>query len=546
MYTIRANGNLLYDPRVEELAVLSAKLEQEDNTAPSFDFSIPKSHPLISILKKLTTEIEVFDGTTRLFGGRLIDDNIDIDDTKVFECEGELAYLADSVVRPYNWGANSDPEADFGIEAYLTMLIDSHNSQVGPEKQFTVGNVTMIDPNNLIVRASSGYPTTLDELLGKLPSLLGGHIIVRKSGGVRYIDYLEDSEYISDQTIELGENMLDLMRFSRGSDIATAVIPLGANVSDEEGDNQTRITIETVNGGVDYIADEAARVALGLESHIFKTVTHDNITTPTQLLAAANKDLAQLVNPLDSIELRAVDLKKLGLAADSFRFLEYVKVKSPVHGIDGTLLITKMTTDLLKPGSDSITVGSDYGTFTQRDTSLGQRVDLLENNATTIATSSQIIDVIRNLSSSLVQTEDSILAQVSEEYVSQQNHTIDITKLSTSIEQTSTAIDFTFNQLQSQILNVDGDTKTRFEELVKYIRFQDGDIILGEVNNELSLRIQNDRISFLQAGVEVAYMSNNKLYITDANIMKSLQIGQFAFTPRDNGNLSFNQIGFAT
>ena len=543
MYTIRANNNLLYDPRVEELAVLSAVLDEEDNVASSFSFSLDPNHPLINQLQKLVTEIEVFDGTARIFGGRIIDINNDIDNVKMFECESELTYLADSVVRPYSWGANSAPEDDFGVEAYLTMLIDRHNEQVGPEKQFEVGEVTVVDPNNLIVRASSGYPSTLDEVLSKLPTLLGGHITVRKSAGVRYIDYLEDSPYISDQTIELGENMLDLMRFSRGSDIATAVIPLGANMSDEEGDNQTRITIETVNDGLDYIADEDARVALGLESHIFRTVTHDNITTPAQLKTAGIRDLAAMVNPLDSIELRAVDLKKLGLAADNFRFLEYVKVKSDKHGIDGTLLVTKMSTDLLNPGANSITVGSDYGTFTQRDTSLGKRVNLLENNSTTISTSSQIVEVIRNLSSSLVQTEDSILATVSEEYVSQESHEIDITELSTIVEQTSNSVNFTFNTLQSQISNIEGDTKTRFEELVKYIRFQGGDIILGEVNNELALRIQNDRISFLQAGVEVAYMSNNKLYITDANILDSLQIGRFAFTPRDNGNLSFNMIG---
>jgi len=543
MYTIRANGYILYDPRVEELAVLSAVLEEEDNAASSFTFSLEPDHPLINQLQKLVTEIEVFDGTARIFGGRIIDINNDIDNVKMFECESELTYLADSVVRPYSWGANSAPEDDFGVEAYLTMLIDRHNEQVGPDKQFEIGEVTVVDPNNLIVRASSGYPSTLDEVLSKLPTLLGGHIIVRKSAGVRYIDYLEDSPYISDQTIELGENMLDLMRFSRGSDIATAVIPLGANVSDEEGDNQTRITIETVNDGLDYLADEDARIALGLESHIFRTVTHDNITTPAQLKTAGLRDLAAMVNPLDSIELRAVDLKKLGLAADSFRFLEYVKVKSDKHGIDGTLLVTKMTTDLLNPGANSITVGSDYGTFTQRDTSLGKRVNLLENNSTTISTSSQIIEVIRNLSSSLVQTEDSILATVSEEFVSKENHAIDMTHLSTIVEQTSESVNFTFNSLQSQISSIDGDTKTRFEELVKYIRFQGGDIILGEVNNELALRIQNNRISFLQAGAEVAYMSNNKLYITDANILDSLQIGRFAFTPRDNGNLSFNMIG---
>jgi len=543
MYTIRANGNLLYDPRVDELAIVSGKLEFEDNVAYGFNFSLYPDHPIIGELKKLSTTIEVFDDTARLFGGRIIDTADDMEDIRTFECESELAYFADSVVRPYSWGANTDPEEDFGVEAYLKMLVDSHNEQVNAEKQFTVGEVTVIDENNLITRASSGYPTTLDEMLNKLPVLLGGHLVVRLSGGVRYLDYLEDSPYSSSQIIELGENMMDLVRQSRGSDIATAIIPLGSNQSNEEGESQTRITIEAVNDGLDYIADEDARIALGLESHIFKTVIHENISLPDRLKTAGIKDLAEAVNPIDSIELKAIDLKKLGLSADDFRFLEYVRVKSPVHGLNGMMLITKMTLDLLRPSSNIITVGSNYGTFTQTEASTAQRINLLTENATTVQTSSQILETIRNLSSSLTQSEASILSQVAAEYITRTAFQTTTTQLSTSIEQTNSSVEFTFNKLFEQVANIDGDSKTRFEELVKYIRFDGGDIILGEIGNELSLRIQNNRISFTQAGVEVAYMSNNKLHITDANITKSIQIGRFAFTPRENGNLSFNMIG---
>ena len=67
-------------------------------------------------------------------------------------------------------------------------------------------------------------------------------------------------------------------------------------------------------------------------------------------------------------------------------------------------------------------------------------------------------------------------------------------------------------------------------------------IILGEVNNNLMLKISNDKISFLQNGIEVAYMTDNKLYITDGEFLNSLQLGNFAFYPRSNGNLSFKKI----
>ena len=67
MYTIRANGNLLYDPRVDELAVTKAVLNQEDNAAGGFVFTLYPTHPLYGDIKKLATTIEVYDGEFRLF-----------------------------------------------------------------------------------------------------------------------------------------------------------------------------------------------------------------------------------------------------------------------------------------------------------------------------------------------------------------------------------------------------------------------------------------------------------------------------------------------
>jgi hypothetical protein len=93
--------------------------------------------------------------------------------------------------------------------------------------------------------------------------------------------------------------------------------------------------------------------------------------------------------------------------------------------------------------------------------------------------------------------------------------------------------------LKKSIDDVAAGTDAQFEEISKYIRFVDGNIVLGEEGNTLTLQIANDRISFLDSGQEVAYFSNRKLYVTDTEILHSLQLGNFAFMPRANGNLSF-------
>lgn len=62
-------------------------------------------------------------------------------------------------------------------------------------------------------------------------------------------------------------------------------------------------------------------------------------------------------------------------------------------------------------------------------------------------------------------------------------------------------------------------------------------------SKQLSMLLSEQKLSFYQGSDEVAYFSNNKLYVTDAEILERLQLGKFAFIPRSNGNLSFRYLG---
>ena len=66
-----------------------------------------------------------------------------------------------------------------------------------------------------------------------------------------------------------------------------------------------------------------------------------------------------------------------------------------------------------------------------------------------------------------------------------------------------------------------------------------------DVSKQLSMLLSEQKLSFYQGTDEVAYFSNNKLYVTDAEILERLQLGKFAFIPRSNGNLSFRYLGGA-
>ena len=158
------------------------------------------------------------------------------------------------------------------------------------------------------------------------------------------------------------------------------------------------------------------------------------------------------------------------------------------------------------------------------------------NDATEI-----VYNLEQNVESSITKSAEDITAKVAESYTLKEDTEALVSEVSTQIGLTKSSFDIQFTQVNADIEAVAAGTDAEFEEIRKYIRFVDGQILLGEVGNELELQISNDRISFLQDGAEVAYFSDRKMYVTDAHFTHSLQLGNFAFMPRANGNLSFKR-----
>ena len=112
-----------------------------------------------------------------------------------------------------------------------------------------------------------------------------------------------------------------------------------------------------------------------------------------------------------------------------------------------------------------------------------------------------------------------------------------------TFEQNQKGFEFSFNTLTNTITQIGDQVSNTYTEQLKYIKFIDGEIWLGRDpegdEDDFKVVISNERIRFLQNNVEVAYLSNNQLYITNGQILKRLDLGKFAFFPRDNGNLTF-------
>ena len=142
----------------------------------------------------------------------------------------------------------------------------------------------------------------------------------------------------------------------------------------------------------------------------------------------------------------------------------------------------------------------------------------------------------------ITNTEESIISTVAEQYYLKSEAEQLETEMSTQIIQTAKDLSIQFKKVNTDLEDLTGKTDSKFEEIRKYIRFDDGKILLGESGNQLELVISNDRILFTQNKTPVAYFSNNKLYVIDGEFTRSLRLGNFAYLPRTNGNLSFKKI----
>lgn len=131
-YRIYADDWLIHDDSLEELRIFEPSLELEVNKTGSFSFSIYPDHSYYSFVEKIKTIITVYQDNTLLFRGRVLDIDSGFYNEKLVLCEGELAFLVDSIQRPYDFTGS--------VTEYFTLLINNHNSQVEEAKQFKVGN----------------------------------------------------------------------------------------------------------------------------------------------------------------------------------------------------------------------------------------------------------------------------------------------------------------------------------------------------------------------------------------------------------------------
>lgn len=159
-----------------------------------------------------------------------------------------------------------------------------------------------------------------------------------------------------------------------------------------------------------------------------------------------------------------------------------------------------------------------------------------EDYLTSDETTGKLTELRQEVNSNIEQTGEAIKSSVYEKVYLKDDVDTLLSSVNTEVEQTKTSWQVTFNQLIKQLNDYSDGSDVAFDEIRKYIRFEDGNILLGNSSSPLILRIRNDRIQFLQNGYEVAYISDQRMYNTTCEIINQLRIADSAWTVETNSN----------
>jgi len=162
------------------------------------------------------------------------------------------------------------------------------------------------------------------------------------------------------------------------------------------------------------------------------------------------------------------------------------------------------------------------------------------------AAKDEALDATGEAVAQIALTAEQIRSEVKRDYatsdqVSQMNET-----LSTLAEQSENNFTWTVTKVNEIIEDAaanDNLTREQLNLIHTYMRFGEDGLTIGKAGNPLTFRVVNDRLAFYMNDTEVAYLSDNKLYVTQAEILARLQIGKFAYEPQPNGNLSVIYTG---
>lgn len=375
-----SDGNLIFRSDVSTAltgygdTILSPKLKKETNKADSFEFMILPSHEKYGSFEKKKTFVFLTRDDKCIFRGRVSDVKTDIYKQRTITCEGDLAFLADSIQPPNKKNetssvgstkkkknatvystdggrtytvVNNKDTLKMTPEAYFRTCIDVHNGQMTNSiKNFTVGSVTVTGKGTNEYFERTSYQDTSSVISSDLLSVYGGVLRTRYENGQAYIDWLDAYTETNGQEIRFGVNMIDLDQEPPTDEIWSVLLPTG----------EENCTIESKNNGSKFLENSDAIEQYGyiVHHHAFS-----NVKKADELLTKARKYMSTHCKIFpNNLVIKAIDLQLIGESTDPLELGDKIKVVSSPHGLNKTMACIAMELDIYNPENNSYTIGT--------------------------------------------------------------------------------------------------------------------------------------------------------------------------------------------
>lgn len=189
------------------------------------------------------------------------------------------------------------------------------------------------------------------------------------------------------------------------------------------------------------------------------------------------------------------------------------------------------------------TLSQQYSEIKQTADGIELSVKGLETTTTEITDSlaEATVNLTANTEAKITAEKDNIMQSIKSVYQTKEDAIGESNKYNVRISELEQTLDgFTvgFGNVQGAETAVQELIERALERYSTYFLFTEDGLYIGKQDSPFTLRLTDSAMEFLDGTNVVAYTTNNKLLITDAEILYSLRLGNFEFVPRKNGNLS--------
>lgn len=366
MYVAYYDGRVLHDPRTDTVCT-ELQLDGEVNSAGRLTFEIQPTHPLYGSFVPLDArhEVTLEEDGVELFRGRILQGTSDITTATRFTCESQLAYLNDSLVRPYGTYADTsdDPQwttiAPNTRRAYSEWLIEQHNEGSDGTKRFSI--VASDLDESSITRSSTVWSSTASELIEKVLDPLGLVVHDGYDGGTRTLTLRRTAHHMP-QPVELGVNILDIEPEDDYEQLVTCIVPYA---QDSSGGPDFSQYPDGPVGSCYKQGDRMWSVEAVSRHGIIEERRSYDATTLDGMVQQVVDDLEARSVPVRSLDASVIDLHHVDGSIPSIRLGDMLRVQSRPHGIDQWMLASKCHIDACNPTSSTWGFGAVKGSLTK-------------------------------------------------------------------------------------------------------------------------------------------------------------------------------------